>query len=189
MPRNLLTILISCTLSLTVVAMAQETSGTLSATDILKAEIEAVLNSPDGGVDRQVRVVDTGHSQVAIGILHRGPVEPDGTAVTGFTHSKVTEVYYVVSGSGTLTTGGTLLDVVARPPDSDSVTILAGPGASATTRDGYSRKVSAGDIIVIPAGLFHGWQHVEDHVTYLSIRPDPDRVLPAGYINPALQDN
>jgi mannose-6-phosphate isomerase-like protein (cupin superfamily) len=189
MPRNLITTLISCTLLLSIVAMAQEPPDTLSATDILKAEIEAVLNSPDGGVDRQVRVVDTGHSQVAIGILHRGPVEPDGNAVTGFTHSKVTEVYYVVSGSGTLTTGGTLLDVVARPPDSDSVTILAGPGASATTRDGYSRQVSVGDIIVIPAGLFHGWQHIEDHVTYLSIRPDPDRVLPAGYINPALQDN
>ena len=99
MPRNLLTILISCTLLLPVVAMAQEPPESLSATDILKAEIEAVLNSPDGGVDRQVRVVDTGHSQVAIGVLHRGPVEPDGDAVTGFTHSKVTEVYYVVSGS------------------------------------------------------------------------------------------
>ena len=93
MPRNLLTILICCTLSLPVVAMAQETADALPATDILKAEIEAVLNSPDGGVDRQVRVIDTGHSQVAIGILHRGPVAPDGTAVTGFTHSKVTEVY------------------------------------------------------------------------------------------------
>ena len=74
MPRNLLTILICCTLSLPVVAMAQETADALPATDILKAEIEAVLNSPDGGVDRQVRVIDTGHSQVAIGILHRGPV-------------------------------------------------------------------------------------------------------------------
>ena len=189
MPRNLITILISCTLSLPVVALAQEPPDTLSATDILKAEIEAVLNSPDGGVDRQVRVVDTGHSQVAIGVLHRGPVEPDGDAVTGFTHSKVTEVYYVVSGSGMLTTGGTLLNAVARPPDSDSVTILAGPGASATTRDGYSRQVSEGDIIVIPGGLINGRQHIEDHVTYLSIRPDPDRVLPAGYINPALQDN
>ncbi len=40
--------------------------------------------------------------------------------------------------------------------------------------------------MVIPAGVFHGWRDIEDHVTYLSIRPDPDRVLPAGYLNPAI---
>lgn len=25
-----------------------------------------------------------------------------------------------------------------------------------------------------------------DHVTYLSIRPDPDKVLPAGWVNPVI---
>ena len=28
---------------------------------------------------------------------------------------------------------------------------------------------------------------MDDHVTYLSIRPDPDKVLPAGYVNPVLE--
>ena len=28
-----------------------------------------------------------------------------------------------------------------------------------------------------------------DHVTYLSVRPDPDRVLPAGYVYPLLLKN
>jgi hypothetical protein len=33
----------------------------------------------------------------------------------------------------------------------------------------------------------HGWTDIGDHVDYLSVRPDPDRVLPAGYVNPALK--
>ena len=28
-----------------------------------------------------------------------------------------------------------------------------------------------------------------DHVTYLSVRPDPDRVLPAGYVYPLMLRN
>ena len=58
----------------------------------------------------------------------------------------------------------------------------AGPGA-------YSRRVQTGDIIIIPTGVGHGWSQITDHVTYLSVRPDPDRVLPAGYVYPLLLKN
>ena len=34
-----------------------------------------------------------------------------------------------------------------------------------------------------------GWSQITDHVTYLSVRPDPDRVLPAGYVYPLLLKN
>jgi len=33
----------------------------------------------------------------------------------------------------------------------------------------------------------HGWTDIADHVDYLSVRPDPDRVLPAGYVHPSLK--
>ena len=39
------------------------------------------------------------------------------------------------------------------------------------------------------AGVGHGWSQITDHVTYLSVRPDPDRVLPAGYVYPLLLKN
>jgi len=42
-----------------------------------------------------------------------------------------------------------------------------------------------GDII-IPTGTPHGWLEIPVHVHSLSVRPDPDRVLPDDYINPAL---
>jgi quercetin dioxygenase-like cupin family protein len=53
--------------------------------------------------------------------------------------------------------------------------------------DVVRRKVKTGDIVIIPAGVPHGWVDIIDHVDYLSVRPDPERVLAAGYVNPALQ--
>ena len=41
----------------------------------------------------------------------------------------------------------------------------------------------------IPNQVAHGWSQITDHVTYLSVRPDPDRVLPAGYVYPLLLKN
>jgi quercetin dioxygenase-like cupin family protein len=52
---------------------------------------------------------------------------------------------------------------------------------------GDERVVSPGDVIVIPAGVPHGWVEIPDHVDYLSVRPDPDRVLPVGFVNQAVQ--
>jgi hypothetical protein len=49
--------------------------------------------------------------------------------------------------------------------------------------------VREGDIIIIPNKVAHGWSQITDHVTYLSVRPDPDRVLPAGYVYPLLLKN
>ena len=81
-----------------------------AATDIPWSEIEAVLNSPEGGVDRQVKVADIGPINVAVGILHRDALEGNGGPPRGIAHTEVTEVYYIVSGSGTLVTGGQIVD-------------------------------------------------------------------------------
>ena len=81
-----------------------------TATDVTVAEYMAVRNAPEGGVDRQVKVVDIGRSNVAVGILHRDALESTGTTARGIVHTLVTEVYYIVSGSGTLMTGGTITE-------------------------------------------------------------------------------
>ena len=67
------------------------------------------------------------------------------------------------------------------------IKVLNGPSATGTVKDAYSRVVKPGDIIIIPPDVFHGWTKITDHVDYLSVRPDPDRVLPAGYVNPAIK--
>ena len=169
--------------ALTPVLLSAQTPDT--ATDVPWSEIEAVLNSPEGGVDRQVRVVDIGPSNVAVGILHRDALEDSGGPPRGIAHTEVTEVYYIVSGAGTLVTGGQIVDP-SEITDGPIVDVLVGPSVTGTSDGGQVRAVSEGDVVVIPAGVFHGWSEIPDHVTYLSVRPDPYKLLPAGYVNPVI---
>jgi len=157
------------------------------ATDVLRAEIEAVRNAPEGGADRQIKVVDVGRLNVAVGVLHMEARANTGGPVSGIAHTQVTEVYYVLSGTGTLITGGEIANPRPLAADSEVVEIAVGPSVFGTFAGGQRRQVSAGDVVVIPAGMLHGWVEIPDHVTYLSVRPDPDRVLPAGYVNPVLE--
>jgi mannose-6-phosphate isomerase-like protein (cupin superfamily) len=157
------------------------------AVDVYKADIDAVAAAPEGGADRQIKVVDVGAYNVGVGVLQQqkrktGP----GEAVTGISHAQVTEIYYVLSGSGVLITGTEIEGPMPLAPDSEVVKVAVGPSLRATFMGGQRRTVSAGDVVVIPAGVLHGWVEIPDHVKYLSIRPDPNRVLPAGYVNPAV---
>ena len=156
------------------------------AFDIMKSEIDYVLkNSPASPPDRQLRVVDMGKYNLGIGIIRRGPTnEKPGDPVSVLWHDYTPEIYYITSGSGILTTGGVILNQraaagVPNTMNGPSGSGIAGPGA-------YSRKVGPGDIIIIPNMVAHGWSGVTDHIEYLSYRPDPDRVLPAGWVYPSL---
>src|SRR3984957_18519601 len=156
------------------------------AFDITKKDIDMVLKN-DPGTDRQLRVVDMGKYNLGVGIIHRGPTkDKPGAPISGPYHDDTAETYIILSGSGILTTGGTMTDKKPSP----NYNILNGPGGNGTAGPGaYSRKVQAGDIIIIPPGVLHAWSQITDQVTYLSVRPDPDRTLPAGYINPLLVKN
>ena len=157
------------------------------ATDITAADVQTVIKAPTGGGDRQMKVVDMGKYNVSVGVLRRGPTKP-GAPVGAIMHERITEVYYVVSGSGTLLTGGTVTNPTQAAADSEIVRVAVGPSVQGTFKDpAQRRKVSAGDIIIIPAGVYHGFTDVADHVDYVSVRPDPDHVLPAGYVHPLLK--
>lgn len=157
------------------------------AVDVLKADIDAVIAAPEGGADRQIKVVDVGKLNVGVGVLTQGARKTAaGDPVTGISHAQVTEVYYVLSGSGVLITGTEIESPAPLAADSEVVKVAVGPSLRATFMGGVRRTVSAGDVVVIPAGVLHGWVEIPEQVRYLSIRPDPDRVLPAGYVNPAV---
>tara|TARA_B100001029_G_scaffold34001_1_gene25796 strand:- start:1175 stop:1750 length:576 start_codon:yes stop_codon:yes gene_type:complete len=159
------------------------------ATDVKYQEWQNVIHAPEGRVDRQVKVVDIGDANVAVGVLFRDRIEADDEPVGGIVHSHVSEVYYITKGSGTLVTGGTLLGRRDAPSDSDIVNVLVGDSffTSVARGDGQVREVREGDIVVIPAGVFHGWHSVDERVEMVSIRPDPKKVLPEGYVNPYTQ--
>ena len=159
------------------------------AVDVLKADIDAVIAAPDGGADRQIKVVDVGKLNVGVGVLTQGARKSTpGQAIAGISHAQVTEVYYVLSGSGILITGSEVEGQAPLDPASDVVKVAVGPSLRATFMGAtQQRRVSVGDVVVIPAGVLHGWVEIPEQVRYLSIRPDPDRVLPAGYVNPAIK--
>ncbi len=155
-----------------------------AATDIYAEQIQSVLENMIGvTIDRQLKVADIGGDvNVAVGILHRtGEHDTDG-AHRGLIHAYITEVYIVLSGGGTLLTGGELFNEGELSEGS----IAIGPSFNAESRGGVVREIEEGDIVTIPAGLMHAWTSIPDHVTYLSVRVDPDQVLPAGYVNPEI---
>jgi mannose-6-phosphate isomerase-like protein (cupin superfamily) len=150
------------------------------STYISEAEIQGYIKKAIAGkiVDQQVRAVDIGKSNVAIGVVHRGKLDaPAKDSVAE--HDMVSEVYHVISGAATLVTGPNLVGKQRRPPDNTAVKMLNGPGNNATTiQGGTTQQLKAGDVIVIPAGTGHWFTKIDDHITYLMIRVDPDKVAP-----------
>jgi mannose-6-phosphate isomerase-like protein (cupin superfamily) len=205
----------SCVVVPALAAGQVQNNGPKAATYITDEDVKRVNALP--GIDRQIVSVDVGKTNVQVGIIHRvaapagasggggagragadasaGPcgeqasTPPAGAAPGGITHDGQTETYLIVSGTGTLVTGGHIVNGRWSAPDGEVTKVLNGPSCSGMIAgaDVVRRKVKTGDIVIIPAGVPHGWVDIIDHVDYLSVRPDPERVLAAGYVNPALQ--
>src|SRR5690606_33658024 len=69
-----------------------------------------------GITDQQMRSVDIGKAQVQIALVHRGKLDAPAPR-SAAEHHLVSEVYYVLSGSGTNLTGPELVGAVERPSD------------------------------------------------------------------------
>ncbi len=163
------------------------------------------------GVDRQLVSQDIGKLNLSVGIIHRNALAPSSgsgrggggaaqsdcgvssgelSGARGIQHLHQTETYIIVSGAGTLVTGGSILNGRLSGPESVVTTTLNGPSCSGTiVGDVQIRDVIVGDIVIIPAGVPHGWANIPRHVDYLSVRPDPDRVLPSDYVHPSITIN
>ena len=103
---------------------------------------------------------------------------PKGAKGNGASHDKVTEVYTVLEGSGTLVTGGTMVNPQRRANTAEDVTQLSGPGVSATAiQGGVSRRISKGDMVIIPAGTPHWFSEIQETLAYTVVRVDPQRLI------------
>lgn len=80
----------------------------------------------------------------------------------------------MLEGAGALVTGGTL-----RKPVTPQASELGAwtDVRSAGIDGGVTRRVAKGDLVIIPGGVPHMWSSLEADVTYLIIRPDPDKKL------------
>ena len=149
-----------------------------AAVDITAADVQAVLKAGGPSVDHTLKVIDMGTYQLSVAVIHRGPTTPPGargaargpapdavhcglaTAPPGaaqgpggmIAHDDTVETYIVIGGSGTLVTGGQIVNGTRSAPDSEVTKILNGPSCTGTVvGDIVSRKVGVGDITVIPA--------------------------------------
>ena len=158
----------------------QPTCKMCPATYIRNDEIQAYAKKAiaEKLTDQQVRDVEIGKSHIGIGVVYRGKLAapaPESVAE----HDLVSEVYHVIEGSATLVTGPDLVGMKRRPPDLETVRLYNGPGNnSSSIRDGVSHELKPGDVIVIPAGTGHWFTKIDDHIIYLMVRIDPDKVTP-----------
>ena len=160
----------------------QPTCHSCQATYIPKSELDAYTAKAIKYkiTDQQVRSVDIDKSQVGIGMVTRGKLVPGPTRKGAVAEEEqISEVYYVIEGSATLLTGPDLAGAVKRPADEKTVRLQNGPGWSADEiTNAQVNHLKAGDMIVIPAGTGHLFTDIPDHITYMMVRIDPDKVVP-----------
>ena len=136
------------------------------AVHISKEEHETVLKEqiPKNVIDQPIKAADVLGGKASVAMLHR--VKPEASALI---HDHVTETYYILSGSGTIVTGGRLGD--AKP--TDLTRLNAGMSQTGTRIGGDSRRVKPGDIVIIPAGTPHSFSALDGPISYLVYRFEP----------------
>ncbi len=145
--------------------------------DLTKAEIDAAVARgiaallPGVSVnDRLVNVSDMGKYNVAVAVVAR----PAGKDLRVLSHDKITEVYYVLKGSGTQVTG----TLVGGTHQDSSKTIGPGMSGDKPLQDARSGRLGPGDVQIIPPGVGHGWTSIDPGgIQYLTFRIDPEHVL------------
>jgi len=175
------TVAVAAFVALGVVAQAEDapkpTCHKCAATYISSDEIQQYFKRATLAVnDQQVRALDVGKTNVDIGVVYRGKI---AGAPNVAEHDQVSEVYHIIEGTATLVTGADIVGWKRRPGDQANVRLLNGPGGDGTSiRNGVTYHLKPGDVIVIPAGVGHQFTQIDDHIRYLMVRVDPDKVTP-----------
>jgi mannose-6-phosphate isomerase-like protein (cupin superfamily) len=158
----------------------QPTCNMCPGTYIPLSELEAYTKKAldENLLDQQVRDIEIGKAHVGIGMVYRGKLDKPGTDSVA-EHDQVSEVYHIISGTATLVLGPDIVNRQRRPATQRTVVEFNGPGNNGSDiRNGVAHQLKAGDVVVIPAGTGHWFTKIDDHITYLMIRYDPDKVTP-----------
>lgn len=124
-------------------------SGTYKSAAEIDAELKA--SNPELGIvaGQSLQLAEDGDGRITV---RRRLAGPNNASV----HENLTEVYYIVEGSGRFATGGTLPDY----------------GGDRTTgiKGGRSYEVKAGDWVVLPPGTPHWFERIDGSVKYVEVR-------------------
>jgi hypothetical protein len=151
-----------------------------AAVDLTRADIAAAVAIGMAALaprnvsvsDRNIKLADIGAYNVAVAFVTRPATKvPSGRALS---HDKITEIYYMIRGTGTQVTGP-LVDAMRQDA---SATI--GPGYSSTSpiAGGRTTRLGPGEMQIIPPGVGHVWTEIDEGgIDYMVIRIDPEHVL------------
>jgi mannose-6-phosphate isomerase-like protein (cupin superfamily) len=126
-------------------APAPGAAGIFRANVDLQAALAASMAGGNAMASSSITVTD----QYRGSLVHRN--QPNGAIA----HQGNTELHFILEGSGTVVTGGT---------------IVRNEGAPASIQGGEAHRVTKGDIIIIPAGSLHMYSQVDEPITYLEWR-------------------
>lgn len=111
-----------------------------------KAEVDAAIAKlPKDRPNSSVRVFSL--APYNVNIEHRQPVA-QGASV----HADTSELFYVIEGSATMLTGGTIVGETGK-----------------TIQNGVAQKFAPGDWLMVPSGVPHQFVDVKSPITILSL--------------------
>jgi mannose-6-phosphate isomerase-like protein (cupin superfamily) len=178
--RQLIAGMIGVMVTLAPLSAQQPTCKMCPGTYIPNSEVMAYVKRAMqyGLVDQQIRAVDIGKINLDVGVVYRGKLDkPAPQSVAE--HDQVSELYHIIDGSATLMLGPDITEMKRRPADLETVRLFNGPGNNgASIRNGVSYDLKPGDVVIIPAGTGHWFTKIDDHIYYLMVRLDPDKVTP-----------
>jgi quercetin dioxygenase-like cupin family protein len=127
----------------------------------------AVLMTGAGGMSGATYV---DHDKVAAALAKGGPLVKGSNLNVGGSfrtkgsepeiHEKTTHIWYVLDGSATFVTGGTLTGTKAPNAGTTKGTNIEG---------GQTQQLAKGDVIVIPPGTPHWWKEVPKSITLYAV--------------------
>ena len=148
MKKILLAVLVGIAPCAPVFAAEGHAPGIVKTDSQIHSDLER-STSPLGIVAGQATtVVETGTGQI---VVRRRQDGPNNASV----HDDVTEIYNIVSGSGTFVTGGAFASA------SDRTAGISG---------GVSRHIQSGDFVVLPPGTPHWFSKIDGSITYVETR-------------------
>ena len=143
----------------------QQAAGTVVTADEIAATLKTSI--ANNTVDAPIKLAEIpGGHKASVALLRRTKAE-----TSALIHDYVTEIYQIVEGSGTLVSGGTLMD----PKENDLTRVNAGMSHTGMHHGGESRKVKPKDVIIVPAGMAHRFSQLDGPIVYLVYRFEPKR--------------
>lgn len=140
-----------------------------SGTFVGKAQIDEALKkaqaAPSGNiVDQRISTTEIKGGKAHVAHLRRVQAETNALI-----HDHVTEIYYILEGSGTIMTGGSLEGV----RETDLNNVGAGISHTGTHVGGTAQKLAPGDVFVVPAGTAHRLNQLDGPIRYVVYRFEP----------------